>query len=211
MILLIAHVKGGVGKSTITVDIAAELQRQGKDVLILEADPTVHTVWNWARDREANGYPRIQCLKQTGNLHSTLVDQDKRYDVVLVDTAGKDSKEMRTAMTAAHVLIAPMQPNQADLDTTQALVETIEQARDFNPDLKVVGVLNRASTHVFATDVKDSRAYLDEYPELPIADSVIYDRSAFQKCLDDGRGVVEMKDQKAKAEIQLLTQEVTGW
>lgn len=178
---------------------------------MLEADPTVRTVSNWAGDREEYGHPRIQCLQQTGNLHSVLLDLDKRYDVVLVDTAGKDSKEMRTAMTAAHVLLAPMQPNQADLDVAGVLVETIEQARDFNPELRVLGVLNRASTHVFATDVKDSRAYLKDYSELPVSERVIYDRSAFQKCLDDGRGVVEMKDPKAKAEIQLLTQEVMGW
>ena len=111
MIVVIAHIKGGVGKSTITVNLAVELQRQGKDVVMLEADPTVRTVSNWAGDREEYGHPRIQCLQQTGNLHSVLLD----------------------------------------------------------------------------------------------------DRSAFQKCLDDGRGVVEMKDPKAKAEIQLLTQEVMGW
>ncbi|WP_267784965.1 AAA family ATPase [Paenarthrobacter ureafaciens] len=211
MIILVGHLKGGVGKSTLTVNIATELQRQGKDVLILEADPTVRTVSNWAKDREENGHPRIQCVQQTGNLHSVLKDLDKRYDVVLVDAAGKDSKEMRTAMTAAHVLLAPMQPNQTDLDVTESLVETIEQARDFNPELRVLGLLNRASTHIFATDVKDSRVYLDEYPELPMANTVVYDRGAFQKCMDDGRGVVEMKDRKAMAEIQLLTQEVMGW
>lgn len=211
MILLIAHVKGGVGKSMTTVNLAAALQHAGRDVMILEADPTVHTSANWARDRAEAGRKPITCIHQTGNLYSVLKDMDKRYDVVLVDSAGKDSKEMRTAMTAAHVMVSPMEPVQTDLDTVATLVETIEQARDFNPELRVLGFLNRASTHTFATDVKEARAYLEDYPELPMADTVLHDRKAFKACMDDGWGVVEMSDRKAKAEIQLLTQEVMGW
>lgn len=211
MIILFAHVKGGVGKSTITVNVAAELQRLGKDVLIVEADPTVRTVSNWTRDREEAGHKRIQCIQKTGNLHSTLLDLADRYDVVLIDAAGKDSKEMRTAMTAAHLVVVPMQPNQADLDATDSFVTTVDEARDFNPDLKVLGVFNRASTNVYATDVQEGRTYMAEYPELPFSETVIHERKSYQRCLEDGRGVVEMKDSKAKGEIQLLTQEVIGW
>lgn len=211
MIILIAHVKGGVGKSTITVNVAAELQRLGKDVLIVEADPTVRTVSNWTRDREEAGYKRIQSVQKTGNLHSTLLDLALRYDVILIDAAGKDSKEMRTAMTAAHLVLAPMQPSQADLDATEALVATIQQARDFNPELKVLGVFNRASTNVYATDVAEGRVFMDDFPELELSKTVVHERKSYKDCLEDGRGVVEMKDSKAKAEIQLLTQEVMAW
>lgn len=211
MIILVAHVKGGVGKSTITVNVAAELQRLGKDVLIVEADPTVRTVSNWARDREESELAKIPCVQKGGNIHSTLKDLATRYDVVLVDAAGKDSKEMRTALTAASVVLVPMQPSQADLDTAESFVTTVTEAQDFNPNLRVLGVLNRASTHATTSDVQEAREYMAAFPELPLAGVVLHERKSYQRCLEDGRGVVEMKDPKAKAEIQILTQEVMGW
>lgn len=211
MIILFAHVKGGVGKSTLAVNVATELQRLGRDVILIEADPSVHTVSNWARDREESGRQKITCVQKSGNLHSTLKDFAGRYDTVVVDAAGKDSKEMRTALTAAHIVVAPMQPSQADLDAVETFATTVNEARDFNPLLKAVGVFNRASTNTFATDVSEGRAYLVDFPELEMAQTVIHERKAYQRCLEDGRGVVELSDSKAKAEIQLLTQEVTQW
>ena len=44
-----------------------------------------------------------------------------------------------------------------------------------------------------------------------LAQTVLHQRKAFADCLADGKGVVEMRDAKAKAEIQLLTQEVFSW
>lgn len=211
MILLVGHQKGGVGKSTLAVNIAVELQRQGSDVLLVEADPTVHTVTNWARDREENDHRHIQAVQKTGNLHSSLKELDTKYDFVIVDAPGKDSREMRTAMAAAQVFVLPMQPSQADLDTTESLVATLNEALDLNPGLRTVAVINRAATNVFARDVKEARDYLSSFPELEVARTVIHDRKAYQNCLAEGLGVVEMKDSKAKAEIQLLTQEITTW
>nr|WP_318527135.1 hypothetical protein [Salmonella sp.] len=52
--------------------------------------------------------PVIHCVQKFGNIRETLLDLDKRYEVV-VDTAGRDSKEMRTGITAANVVLVPIQ------------------------------------------------------------------------------------------------------
>ncbi|WP_298255449.1 AAA family ATPase [uncultured Arthrobacter sp.] len=211
MILLVAHTKGGVGKSTLTINLAVELQRRGADVILVEADPTVHTVSNWARDREENGHPPIQAVQKTGNLRSSLLDLAARYDYVIVDVPGKDSKEMRTAMTAANVLLMPVVPYQAELDTTESVVATLTEAKDFNPEVKALAVLNMAPTNTGANDVRDAREYLSDYPEVAVARTVVHQRKAFRNALSQGLGVVEMRDPKAKAEIQLLIQEIATW
>lgn len=211
MLILIGHQKGGVGKSTITVNLAAELQRRGRDVCIVEADPTVRTASTWAADREEAGGAPIQTVRLDGNLRSSLLDLDTRFDVVLVDAAGKDSKELRTAMTACDLLLAPLQPSQADLDTSASLLDTVSAAKDFNEALKVMGVLNRVSTHVFDEEEAEARTYMRHYPDMPLARTCLHERKVFRSSLAEGRGVVEMKDPKAKAEIQLLTEEVLTW
>lgn len=211
MIVVLGHQKGGVGKSTLTVNLAAELQRQGRTVCIVEADPTVHTASIWAADRvEAGGDP-IRTEQVTGNLYTKLVNLDKAHDVVLVDAAGKDSKELRTAMTACDLLVAPLLPSQPDLDTSKPLLETVRQARKFNEGLKVMGVLNRVSHHVFDDEEGEAREYMQAYPDLVLAETVVHDRKVFRKAMGEGRGVVEMRDRKAKAEIQLLLKEILSW
>lgn len=209
MIILIAHQKGGVGKSTLAVNLAVEAQARGADVLIAEADPTIHTARLWAKTRGAAGGTQITSAKLEGNIHADLLDLSRRYDYVVVDVAGKDSRELRTAMTAADVLVAPMQPSQPDMDAAYVLVQTIRAARDLNPRLAVMAVLNRVPTNNFSNEGNESAQYLEDYPELPLAETRIYERKAYRTAMEKGLGVVEMKDGKAKAEIQLLLNEIT--
>lgn len=208
MLILIGHQKGGVGKSTIAVNLAAELQRRGRDICIVEADPSVHTASTWAQDREDAGHRPIQTIRKDGNLRTSLLDLDGRFDDVIVDAAGKDSKELRTAMTACHLLLAPLQPSQPDLDTTKRLVDTIRAARDFNESLQVLGVLNRVPTNIFSEEAEEARQYLEAFPDLPLAKTCLHERKVYRSSLAEGLGVVEMRDPKAKAEIQLLTEEI---
>jgi chromosome partitioning protein len=210
MIILIAHQKGGVGKSLLTVNLAAEAQRRGRDVVVVEADPTIHTARIWTETREENGYKPITCQELRGNLHEDLLKLGQRYHHVLVDVAGKDSKELRTAMTAADILVAPMQPFQPDMDAALILVETMGAARKINPDLRVLSVLTRVPTNAFNSEARQALEYLEDYPELPVASVRIHERKTYRTALEQGLGAVETKDGKAKAEIQLLMNEILG-
>jgi chromosome partitioning protein len=211
VIVLVGHQKGGVGKSTVAVNLAAELQRRGKDLCIVEADPSVYTTSVWALDREMSGAPPIFTLRRTGDLSAELLSLAERHDVVLVDAAGKDSQEMRSALTVCDLLVAPIQPSQPDLDATERLVKLVTGARGFNDSLKVMGVLNRVATNVFNRGAAQAREYLAKYPEIPLAETKLHERLVYQTSLSEGLGVVEMRDSKAKAEIQLLAQEVLTW
>lgn len=209
MILLIGNHKGGVGKSTLTINLAVHFQQTGLKVTIVEADPSIKTSSRWADDREELKEHSITTVRKDGRLAGTLKDLATSNDVVLVDTAGKDSKELRSAMTVADLLLIPARPAQADLDATADLVDMIDAALDLNPDLQVLAVLSQASTHPMSNDVTEAQAYLREVaPEISLSDTVIYQRKAYQVALSSGLSVVETTDRKAKAEIQLLAQEL---
>ncbi|MFW0120231.1 AAA family ATPase [Rothia sp. P5764] len=209
MILLIGNHKGGVGKSTLTVNLATTFQQQGMSVTIVEADPSIHTASRWADDREEFGYEAIMTLRKEGRLSQTLCELDKSYDVVLVDTAGKDSKELRSAMTVADLVLVPSRPAQADLDATVDLMQIIDMVQDLNPKLIPFIVISQASTHVMSSEAQEAKEYLSQAtPQAKLADVVIYSRKAYQVALAEGKAVTEGTDSKAKAEIQLLAQEV---
>ncbi|MCY1187849.1 hypothetical protein D9M73_288810 [compost metagenome] len=69
-------------------------------------------------------------------------------------------------------------------------------------------MLNRCNTQWNDTEADESAEYLKDYPLLPLADVRLYDRKAYRTSVERGLGVVELRDGKAKAEVQLLMNEI---
>jgi chromosome partitioning protein len=208
MIILVASQKGGTGKSITATNIAAEFARLRRNVVIVDADPQGSTA-RWHADREEAGVtPRIECVKEFGNIRAALLELDGRFEIVVVDVAGKDSNEMRTGMTAAHKLLVPVRPSQFDLDTLPHMRELIDKARKFNPDLEVRTLLTQVPTHTFASERTDAVDYLSDYPDLRPLKTVTYERKAYRDVTGEGLGVVEWTNRKAKTEVQNLVAEL---
>ena len=96
MIIVVGNHKGGTSKSTLAVNLAVEYQHKGRKVIILETDPTVSTASQWAADRKNTTREPITTVRKTGRLGSTIDDLAATYDIVIIDTAGKDSTELRS-------------------------------------------------------------------------------------------------------------------
>lgn len=208
MIILIGSQKGGCGKSTTAVNVCAELSGRGHDVVLVDADRQC-TAANWAMDRAENTkLAKVHCVQKYENIRETLLDLDKRYGYVIVDAAGRDSRELRTGMTAAHVLIVPFRPSQPDLDTLPNMQEIITQAKDLNPGLRVFGLITMAPTNPVIHEEADARECLNDYPEINLLSTMIRDRKVYRDAMSEGLGVVEMDNPKAKAEIKKIVEEV---
>lgn len=212
MIIVVGNHKGGTSKSTLAVNLAVEYQRQGRKVIILETDPTVSTASQWAADRENTAQEPITTVRKTIRLGSTIDDLAAAYDIVLIDTAGKDSTELRSAAHRADLLLVPTSTTVADLDATRIFLSWMDEARDMNPALKMLVVISKAPTYWHSNHVETATAALAEIPkeiEFDLADTVIHHRNVYAQALSEGLSVVESDNPKAKAEIQLLTQEIT--
>lgn len=208
MIILIGSQKGGCGKSTIAVNIAAALALKGKDVFLLDADPQSSSM-RWAQDRlDTEISPHIRHAQASGNIHQTLKDLASKYEYVIADTAGRDSRELRTGMTVANILISPARPSQYDLDTLPHLAEVYSQAKDINPKLSGFLVLNLCPTNPVIKEVAAAQEFLSDYPEFKLAATLVYDRKAYRDSISEGKSVLEWSDAKAKHEIEALVEEI---
>lgn len=213
MIIVVGNHKGGTSKSTLAVNLAVEYQHKGRKVIILETDPTVSTASQWAADRENTTQEPITTVRKTGRLGSTIDDLAAAYDIVIIDTAGKDSTELRSAAHRADLLLVPTSTTVADLDATRIFLSWMDEARDMNPALKMLVVISKAPTWWHSNHVETATAALAEIPkeiEFDLADTVIHHRNVYAQALSEGLSVVESDNPKAKAEIQLLTQEING-
>ena len=207
MILLIGAEKGGVGKSTIASNLAVHLAREGVDVVLLDTDTQATCARFVERRNEAAAVPELHCVQRTGDVAPALRDLATRYQVVIVDAGGRDSKELRTAASVADLMLTPVRASQADLETLPKVNELIGLAKGFNPALQAYAVLSMAPTNPVIREVDDARELLADFDQLQLADTVIRDRKVYRDALLAGRGVVELDNGQAKAEIQLLAQE----
>ncbi|WMY08254.1 division plane positioning ATPase MipZ [Paraburkholderia phenoliruptrix] len=207
MILLIAAEKGGVGKSTIATNLSVHLAHGGVDVVLLDTDGQATAARFVERRDEAGITPAVPCVQRMGDVASTLRDLAHRYQVVVVDAGGRDSREMRSAMAVANLLLVPTRASQADLETFSKVNELIGLARGLNPELKAVALLSIAPTNPVIREVEDARELLAEFDQLELADTIIRDRKIYRDALLAGKGVIELDNSQARAEIQLLAQE----
>ena len=206
MILLIGSQKGGCGKSTLATNIAACLSYDN-DVVLLDADEQ-GTSAQWANDRDATDLPTVHCLQKFGNITTTAKDLTSRYDQVVIDAAGRNSKELRSGLIAADMVLCPFRPSQPDLDTAYKLSEVIEQASSLNASLRAYGVLTMCPTNPAINEIKQAQAALADV--MPFVDCLVHDRKVYRDAISLGQGVVESKNAKAMAEIKTLMSLIYG-
>jgi chromosome partitioning protein len=101
-----------------------------------------------------------------------------------------------------------MTPSPVDLDALAPFMKLLEQFQDYNPGLLARGLMTQSPTQSLSRRLDDAKAILADYPDLPLFDTVMHRRNAYIDVMPVGRGVVEWTDYKAKAEVQLIVQEM---
>lgn len=191
-ICLVGGQKGGVGKSTITVNIATELALRGQKVVIIDCDPQASaTVWQKLRE-EHDVLPHISVLGLRNKIHTALVELAFVYDHVIVDIGARDTVEFRSGLICADKAILVNRSSQFDLDTypfTLSIAQDTKAA--FNPDLQVYALTSQVSTHARSHEIEDAREFYSQFEGATILDTAICYRVGYRRSIRDGRAVME--------------------
>ncbi len=209
MIILIGNQKGGCGKSTTAVNISAYLANKGKDVVLVDADRQ-STATNWINDRAETDLPVVNSVQKYDNIRNSLLDLRNRYEIVIVDAAGRDSRELRTGMLASDIILMPFRPSQADIDVLPKMSEILQQARDINPNLQVLALITMAPTNPVVNEIHQTREVFADYSEIKLLKNTISERKVYRDAMSEGMGVVEMNNKKASLEFQDVAEELLG-
>ncbi|CCI69713.1 unnamed protein product (plasmid) [Klebsiella pneumoniae subsp. rhinoscleromatis SB3432] len=212
MITVIGGNKGGSGKTTTAVNLAIGLALRGKDVCLVNGDLQRTAAKHLAEREAAEVKPTITLIEKFDNLSQTLRALDEKYEHVIVDVAGRNSREFITSGVVAHQIIAPLQCSQPDLDTLIELQQQVEGMRALNPDLKVYCLQSMATTNpvLRGNERKEFIEYLEEFPSIATLESVICFRKVYRDCMSTGLGVLETDNAAAKSEMEKLMEEVFG-
>lgn len=216
MIISSINYKGGVGKSTVTQNLAVALALQGYNVCIVDADNTGATS-TWADVRhEREVTPAIACVPLTNpkSFTSQVKTHYANYDVLIIDCPPALSAVAVKAMYVSHYLVIPVNTTGgSDVWVTEKLLERFQEIRDAKADegVSLRAVLlpnqfrNKVTLHTLSLDILKELATTYE---VGIFETYLGNRVAYGEANVSGLGVLEGNDPRAKYEIQRLTAEV---
>ncbi|WP_252714911.1 ParA family protein [Acinetobacter baumannii] len=122
-IITIASRKGGVGKTTIAINMVVALSNKGKTLLV-DADEQ-QSAMKWNKHRKE----KIDAISIHKDLIAELEKLDGEYQYILIDVAGRDSEIFREALLISDKLIVPTQASLLDLDVIPYLNEKVKTAK----------------------------------------------------------------------------------
>ncbi len=203
MIYTVGGIKGGSGKTTIATNLTVYLAKQGRDVILVDADDQESaTDFSSFRFQNLNGELGYTAVKVTGSeLNANVTRLAKKFDDVIIDTGGRDTVSQRSALSISHVYLVPFAPRSLDVWTLRKVEELISEMSPFNPNLKCLTFINKADAR--GTYKEDTADLLRESRFVQFIDTPLGNRIAFANATSSGLGVVEFKpiDEKAVAEL----------
>jgi chromosome partitioning protein len=185
-VITVANLKGGAGKSTVTVTIACAFHRAGVKTLIVDAD-SQGSLRTWAGAGTANDIPPVPSLDGR-NIAKDLPRIGAGYELVVVDTPPRMPAESRIAMVAADMVLIPSEPGATDLWALKEMMTTVEEARGVRPNLMVYILPNRIDQTKLSELVRTELVELG----LPLLKAQLGSRVAFREAMAAGCDVVDL-------------------
>lgn len=258
--IAIYHNKGGVGKTTVSVNLAAALSNKGKNVLLIDLDAQANTTFatglikfqfeddDTLRERNVfhliesrdfdfipdivrksdyfnnpeidvipahitlieNQYKLSKMIANRSRLLTKLKQVKHQYDIVIIDTPPARDLYAEIAMITTDYLIIPsdLKPfaNQG-LPTVKNFINETNESRKVmgQPPIKIIGVLaSKISTNAKFLEYTfpKQREVISEKYELPLLETVIYDRTALSECMNQTLQVGELEYPDPKSIIK---------
>jgi chromosome partitioning protein len=186
--------KGGAGKTTLAVNCAVAAERTGLKTLILDLDPQ-GSAEAWYQDREAES-PRLVAIGSWKLPDAMAMAKAGGYDLVVIDTPGRDEPSVTAAVRAADFVVIPCRPTPVDMKATPPTVATVQR-------LKKPAVFVLSQTPPRGERVREAEVGLAMFGVVcPVR---IVARAAYQDAHGAGLGVLEFDSEgKASAEIAQL-------
>jgi len=206
-IIGVGNQKGGVGKTTLSINLAGAFASQGRRVLLIDTDRQGSAIdWQGVRQQEALfnvvGFPRE-------TVHKEIVRLQEGYDDVIIDSPPHSSAILRSVLVASDLFLIPVSPSAMDVWASKEVVSLIEEVQIFKESLTALFLVNRCiGNTVIGKDIKEAVSNFG----LPVAKTSLSQLVIYAESMSQGQLVSETdKHSKAVTEINQLAKELNSY
>lgn len=210
MIVTVISFKGGVGKSTISQNLAVSLAHQRKDVCILDADGNESSsIWHRFRP---DHLPAVDVfhVANAGDIGKAIKQLKRKYKYVIVDCPPAIERTTSYAVANSNLSLVPVSTTGgSDIWVTESFLEHLDLLRQkLNIKIPAYFIANRfeANVNMHKAYIRALKQFEQKFP-IKLLDTKIAKRTAYGEANAAGQGVIEWDNAQAKREIEALTNE----
>lgn len=205
-VIAISNQKGGAGKTTLTMNLAAGLARRGR-TLVVDADPQGSAL-QWAGlSPDERPFP-VSVIAVTGNLGREVQRFGEDYQYLVIDCPPTlETGVTQAAIRVSDAVLIPTLPSPVDLWASLRLIHTIEELKLANPRLAAYIVVNQLEPRSALS--QGMRQALEEF-DIPALGSHLRRRAIYRNSALEGLSVYCMgkRGEAATLEIDGIIEEV---
>ena len=203
MIISFLNQKGGVGKTTLSVNVAARLASQGQKVLLVDADKQGSAA-TWASLREETPFQVVSMARE--NLAKDVIRLATDYEATIIDGPPHAVRIARACIIASDFVALPIEPSGLSTWASDLTVKQVQEAQVFKETLQCGFVVSRKiGNTVIGREIRSMAAEAG----IPLLDAEVEQRVAFAESLTMGKTIFEWSPTGAAAkEITTLTDEI---
>jgi chromosome partitioning protein len=200
----ILHGKGGVGKSTIAVNLSRSLQLRGHEPVVIDCDAQ-GTAQSWKASRgDEEELPPVYGVGKASALEADVGRLSGSFDVAIIDGGAHLDKIHAAIIKTSDLALIPVQPSPTDIWPTEQVVDLIKGRQEVTGGPQAAFVISRRKAGTkLGGKVRDVLGRFD----LPVWEGTC-DRVVYAEAMGKGKSVVEMGDRKAAGEIESITDNV---
>jgi chromosome partitioning protein len=201
-VIAIINQKGGVGKTTLAINIATKLYDDKYKVLLIDSD-TQESATDWSMA----GNNKFKVIGRTRpTLEEDIIELSKGYDWVIIDGVPQIENMAKAAIKCADLVIVPVQPSQLDVWASLDLIDIIkarQAAREGKP-LAYFCVSQKVVNSLAGNKLDSALKDLG----FPVMKGFTCQRTAYKESISIGKTVFDTRNWKAKQEITNIVKEI---
>jgi chromosome partitioning protein len=194
-VITVAHQKGGVGKTTLSLNLATFFKDHLR-VGLLDSDPqeSITGLGDLLEGVQIVPHEKLRKL-------NTVQDE---LDLLVIDTPPYLTSKLPELFDLSDYVLIPTKVGYLDVMAIKATIALLKEAQSRKPNLKAGVVLNMVKNR---TNINDEIKGIIHSYQIPLHESIISDRVSYTRSVISS-GVMEGQDEKAKEEITNLAGEI---